>query len=133
MSFGVEHHGAGERHALLLAAGKLRRPALAEAVELDHRQRLLGAPRRRRTLHAAIPQRKADILAHRHVREEGVVLEDEADVAALRRQAFHGLALEQDAPPRRLLEAAEHHQRRRLAGAGRPEHGEEFAAPHGQI
>ena len=35
----LEHQRAGERHALLLATGKLRRIAVAKALQLDHRQR----------------------------------------------------------------------------------------------
>ena len=36
--------GAGERHALALAAGELARPALAVARQLDQGERLFGRP-----------------------------------------------------------------------------------------
>ena len=39
----LEHQRAGHRDALLLAAGELRRPPLAEAAELHHVQRALDA------------------------------------------------------------------------------------------
>ena len=42
----LEHERAGERHALLLSAGELRRPARAEAAELDHVERRFDPPRR---------------------------------------------------------------------------------------
>ena len=90
-----EHRGsiamrAGERHALALAAGELRRIALLQAGELHEVEEFrgaaadlgLGGPRR------AGPdlQAEADILDDRHVLEQRVVLEHEADIALL-----HGL------------------------------------------
>ena len=61
------------------------------------------------------------------MREEGVVLEDGVDRPAIGRDAFDRLAEDLDMARGRLLEAGDQPQAGRLAGAGRPEHGEEFA------
>ena len=77
---------AGERHALLLAAGELRRLALAVLAELDHLERLVDA-----RLHVGLadllalePER--DVLLHGQVREQRVGLEDGVDVALVGRE-----------------------------------------------
>ena len=62
------------------------------------------------------------------MREERVRLEDGVDVALVRRPAGDGLGAEVDRALGRLLEAADHSQRRRLAATGGPEHREEAAA-----
>ena len=124
----LEHQRAGERDALLLAAGKLVRPARLEARHAHHVERAAHARRHLGLGEAAHLQRKGDILADRHVREERVVLEHDADVAAVRRHAVDALAVERDGAVRRRLEAGEHHQRRRLAGARRAEQRQELAA-----
>ena len=86
-SLRIEDEGARQRHPLLLAARELRRPARAELAELDHVQRLADALRDLRASASAGPDSgKADVLGHRHVREQRVVLEHHADVAPVRRQ-----------------------------------------------
>ena len=68
----------------------------------------------------------AHVLLDGHVREERVVLEDEADAAALGRQVGPGLGVEQhravelDSPALRPEEAGDRAQHRRLPGSGRP-------------
>src|SRR5262249_20654028 len=76
--------------------------------------------------HVAHLEGEADILRNRHVREHGVVLEDDADLAAMRRQARDVALVEQDAAGIRLGEARDHHQGRGLAAAAGPEDGEEL-------
>ena len=79
---------AGERHALPLAAGELRRVAVGEAVELHELEQLVDA-RLRSPPSAACGSSspKATFVPHGHVLEGRVVLEDEADAALLRRAA----------------------------------------------
>ena len=75
-------------HALALAAGKLGGHAVAEAVELDElEQRVDALPDLgvRGAVAAAHAQPESDVLEDAHVAEEGVVLEDEAHLARLRR------------------------------------------------
>ena len=73
------------------------------------------------------PQAVGDVLADRHMRKERVVLEHGVDVALVGRHAFGGLAENLDMPLVRLLEAGNEAQAGGLAGARRPEHGEELA------
>ena len=74
---------AGERHALALAARKLRRIASAEPIELHQLQQFrhargdLGA-RRTRCSRTRV-EAEGDIVGHGHMLEQRVVLENEAD------------------------------------------------------
>ena len=124
---------AGERDALALAAGELPRLAAAVALEPHERERLARAPAPLGPRHLLHAEPVLDVVLHGHVREERVVLEDRVDVARVGRQLRDVLAAELDAALVRLLEARDHAQRRRLAGAGRAEHGEELAAPDLQV
>ena len=60
--------GAGQRDALLLAAGQLGRAAPGQRFQPDQRQRLGHPPGPLAPWHAAHFQRKADVLRHAHVR-----------------------------------------------------------------
>ena len=96
---------AGEPHPLPLSAGELRRVAMPEALELHEVQELvdpLGDLRLRALAHL---QAERDVLAHGHVLEGGVVLEDEADVPLLRRERRRVLAAEEDLALRRRSRA----------------------------
>ena len=68
--------GAGKRDALLLAAAELRRVAPAKSLERDELQRSGDAPADFRLADPANLEAVTDIRLDRHVREEGVVLED---------------------------------------------------------
>ena len=125
---------AGERDALALAAGELRGVAVRDPVELHELEQLLHA---RLDLALGRPQPprphaepEGDVLEHRHVAEERVVLEHEADAAVadvLRRGI---LVVEQDGPRVGDLEARDDPQQRRLAGARRPDQRDELPARH---
>src|SRR5262249_32665959 len=121
----------GKRDALALAAGELRRIALVEAAELDELEEVRDALANRGLLRSALrrPHRKAegDIVEDGHVAEESVVLEDEADIALLHGKADRVFITEKDTARGREIEAAEDAQKRRLAGAGRPEQRQELA------
>ncbi len=125
----VDRERPREPHALALPAGELRGIALAEGLELDELQQLADALLDlglRPLLHA---QTERDVLVHGHVPERGVVLEDEADPAALRRERRHVRAVEEDAARVRPLEPGDHAQKRRLAASARTEKGGQRAAP----
>ena len=83
---GLDRERAGERHALLLAARELARQAVAKAAELHDLEEAVDPRRGLRPAHAAGAQAVGHVLRHRHVREQGVVLEDDADVALVGRQ-----------------------------------------------
>ncbi len=122
----VEDEGPGERDPLLLAAGELAGETALVAGQADQLQHLPGPLPDLRLRHFPQVQREADVLADRHVREEGVVLEDHADVAPPRRHRRHRVVVDPDLAGGRRLEAGQHHQGRRLARAGRPEQGHEL-------
>jgi hypothetical protein len=68
------------------------------------------------------------ILAHRHVRKQRVILKNDADAAAARRQVIDRRLVEQHAPLRLADEARHDPQQRGLAAAGRAEQRYQFAA-----
>src|SRR5262245_1966010 len=123
----VEDEAAREGNALLLAAGQLARMLVGEGPQADQVKDLahaLGLARARKPAHA---QWKGHVALDRHVGEQRVVLEDDTDVALVRLAARQILAAELDDAAGRLLEAGDHHERRRLSGAARAEQGEELA------
>src|SRR3546814_382824 len=108
---------AGERHALLLAAGELSRPAVGVAGELHQGEHLLDP------LGALLPgaaqhfQPEADVLSYRQVGEQRVALEHRVDRSLERRQAAQRAALQEDLAAARLFETADQPQQRGLAAA----------------
>ncbi len=118
---------AGERDALALAAGELSRPAVAVAGKADHLECLVASPGALGPGDARDPQPVCDVLADGHVWEQGVVLKDRVDRPVVGRHAAHVLPGQLDRSPARLLEAGDHPQRRRLAGARGPKQREELA------
>ena len=113
----LEDHGARQRNALLLAAGELVRKARPVVRQPDEREHPVHA---RGDLGGADPahlEGKRDVLRYRHMREQGVVLEDHADIAPVWRQRVDRLARQQDLSARRLHQPGNHRERGRLAGA----------------
>ena len=124
-----EHHrrarddGAGERHALLLAAGKDVRVFVGEVRQPDALQR-----RQRLARRVGLGQRleaEGDVAEDRQVREEREILEHQADAARLRgdeaRRPRHLEPVDQHPSGGRLLDAGGDAQQRRLSAARRPE------------
>ena len=95
--FGLVRQRARHRHTLLLAAGELRRQPLIQPLERNQAQQLLAALPARFGAHVPHAQRELDVLRHRHMAEQRVVLEhqphaalaggDVRDVAAVQRDA----------------------------------------------
>ena len=75
---GSQRERAGQRDALLLAAGHLVRVAVAVVGEADELQELGGAGAPLGGRHLAHPQPEGDVVAGVEVREEAVRLEDHA-------------------------------------------------------
>ena len=84
--------------------------------------------RRSRLGNAAHAQAVADVLGHRHQREQREVLEDQRGRPLVGADAGHVLAADAHRALRRLEKAGDRAQQRRLAAAGRAENREEFAA-----
>jgi len=118
---------ARERDALLLTARELPWPPALVALE-RHDAEDLGHPlpvvRARDAPHL---QPERDVVVDRHVREEGVLLEDHVHRAAVGRGRRHVASLEDDPPDVGCLEARDHPQGRRLAAPARAEQREELA------
>ena len=129
----IEDERARERDALLLAARKLRRTSGGEGPHLHHVERARDLGLALGLAHPAHLERKGEILGHRHVRKEGVVLEHHPDAALVRRHEVDRAAVEADLAVRRRLEACEHHQAGGLARARRPEHGQELALRNREV
>src|SRR5204862_974886 len=108
---GVGRQSTCEGHPLALAARELARLRVREGGEAEALEQPVLAP-----------PPELDVLAHRQVREEGVVLEDEADRTLLRRQvdAAHrvepGVPVDRDRAARGL-EPRDRPQQGRLPGA----------------
>eukprot|EP01136_Pigoraptor_vietnamica_P024787 Opistho-1_new@78115 len=122
-----------QRHTLALPARKLRRLAVAIAVELDQRQHLLGLGLAQAAVHALDHQPVSHVVAHRHMRKQRVILKHRIHVAPVGRNVRNILPEDADAALRRLLEPRDQPQTRRLARPRRPEHGKEAALGNGQI
>jgi hypothetical protein len=108
----LDRERAGERHALALAAGELRGVAVGVALEPDDGEQLAHAVGDLRLRALADRQPEADVVAHRHVLERGVVLEDEPDPALLGREAGDVAALDCHDAGFGDLEAGDHAQER---------------------
>ena len=115
----------GEVDALAHAAGKLPRVIVLEAFEPDELQQLHGALAVGRTDRAGDLAADDGVGEHGAPRQQAVVLEHEAAVGA---GLAHGAAVEQHVARRRVFEAGDDAQERRLAAAARSDHRNEFAA-----
>ena len=129
----LEHDRARQRDALLLAAGHLARVAGRVGIQLHQAQGVV---------HAALDlglgelphlERERDVLARRHVREQGVVLEHHAHVALVGRDPADVVAVDLDGARGLDGEPRDHPQGRRLARAGRPEQRDELTLPDVEV
>ena len=108
-------HRPAHRHPLSLPTRQRRRLAVQQLPQTQrpsHGIHLLGALGLGDLAH---PQPETEVLAHRHVRVQGVVLEHHGDVTLRWRQVGHIPITDRDRPVRDLLEAGDHPQHRRLA------------------
>ena len=76
---------------------------------------------------ADVVEREGDVLLDGEVRVEGVVLEDEADPAVLRRDVGDFLLPEINMPPGRLMKSGDHVERRGLAASRGAEETDQLA------
>ena len=129
----VEHQRARQGDALLLAARQLCGTAADEGPHLHHVQRAGDLRLALGLGHAAHFQRKGQVLADRHMRKQGIILENHADSALVRRHLVDRAARQPDFAVRRRLEAGQHHQAGGLARSGRPQHRQEFTLGDGQV
>src|SRR5262249_21133405 len=129
---GFEHNRACDGDALLLAAGKLARIALAEIGQSHEFERLGHARLQLCLTDTSQAQAKCYILEDGEVWEERIVLEYQADVTAVGRLLFDGGATEQDAALARHLKPGDATQRRGLAAAAWSKQRDEFSSSNAQ-
>ncbi len=116
------------RQAPRAAAGRRRAAGLAGAVagELDHLQCLFGFAVALGLGHALDHQAIGDVVENIEVREEGIVLEDRVDVAAIGRHALGGFAEDLDMAKTSAARSRQSGAGRSSCRSRRAEHGEEF-------
>jgi hypothetical protein len=130
---GLADDGAGERHALALAARKLGRAAVEEVGQFHHRGRAHDALAVFGFGDAADLQREADVLVDVHVGVERVALEHHRHVAVLRVEVVHPAAVEEDVALGRVLQPRDHAHGGGLAAARGAEEDEELAVGDGEV
>ena len=118
---------ASNGHALLLAAGELRRPAVHQHVHMHQLRDFLRPLDALRLGDLLRLQGEADVAHHRHVRVERVILENQADAALFRRQLRHVLIVKVDLAAGHREDAGEHVQQRALAAARRAQQGNQLS------
>jgi hypothetical protein len=121
---------AGDADALLHPARQLVDGAVAEGLEADQRQLLVGEPVALDAADAAHAQAERDVVAHREPGHQRVLLEHHA---AIRTGPDDRPAVEQDLAARRQQEAGDAVEQRRLAAARRAEGDQEVAVAHRQV
>src|SRR6185437_5864448 len=82
-----------------------------------------------RSAYFAYPQRELDVLRHRHVPEQRIVLENEPHAAPPRRHVGHIVPVQRDPPVVQPREPGYCPQQCALAAAAGPEEHEEFPVP----
>ena len=92
--------GAGNRHALFLAARKLADHLVRRAMQIDQLQQFLGLRAALGLVNPAHLQAEGDVLPNRHQRKQREVLEDQRRRPLVGALALHVLAADPDQPRR---------------------------------
>ena len=115
---------ARQRHALFLAAGKLCRITIRQMSKLHHLQQFCHFRFDRRRIRAFTPwqhrQAKSDIVKHRHMAKQRVMLEHETDFTVPRVQTAHVGTVKANMPTGLMLQPGDNAQQRSFSGTGRP-------------
>src|SRR5437868_482852 len=131
----LQDESAGERHALLLAAGQLPGPVIEAVTQADQLEHLASDARRLLARQPADQRRHGGVVQRGELREQVVELEDEADVAvaeARQRLLSHlerVLAVVEDVAGGRRIERSDDVQEGALAHAAWPDQGRHFPGP----
>src|SRR5450830_1238676 len=118
--------GAGQGHALALAAGQLVRVARGEVVQFHQLEGFHDALVAVVGIDLLHLQAEGDVLFHGHVGEQRVALEHHADRAFLRAQRDDVLVVEEYLAAVHRGQAGDAAQQGGLAATGRAEQGDEF-------
>ena len=117
-------------NALLLAARKLPGPSLGLVRKLGHFQHRLNSLASLGTRHFPHPQAKFDVLPHRHVREQRVLLKDHPGSSVLLWCTVDRQTVDDNRSGVRPVQAADQPQQRGLTATAGPEQGNEFVLSH---
>src|SRR5439155_8469365 len=107
----IDRERTRKSHTLTLATGQLRWVALGKPFQLHELEQVVHALRDLRARPATHLEAESDVLAHGHVLERRVVLEDEADAALLRSPAGDVLTVQEDHALVGTLEPGDHAQK----------------------
>jgi hypothetical protein len=116
-----------ERDALRLPARELAGPPVHQRADVEQRRGGLDAARDLGLGQLAAPESERQVVEHRHLRVQRVVLEHHRDVPLARRDPVHDPVADQHLAGRHRLETRQHPQRRGLARARRPDEHHELA------
>ena len=125
----LDHQCPGQDHSLLLPARELARHPPQQLVELYQPARLGHLAGDLVGCNAARLQAVRDVLGYRQVREDGVALKHDPDVAKIGRDVVHPVLVEENAPGVLLQQPRNDAEEGRLAAAARPDQGEELSRP----
>ena len=132
-ALGLDDQRAGQRDALLLAAGELVGLGVRAVGQFDHFQRAAHAGRGIGFPDGAHFETEGDVFAQGHVRPQRVALEHHAHVAPVRRQMRHVALPGEDAAAVGLVQPRHGPQQRGLSAPGRPQQEKQFAGIDLQI
>ena len=128
---GFDRQGPRQGDALPLTARQLRRVAIGQPVQLHQAQQVMHPTPNLRFGGACRPrahaQAKSDVLKHRHVAKQRVVLEHKADLALAHMHVGRVFAAESDAACVGGFEASNDAQQRGLAATRRTQEGQQLA------
>ena len=123
----LDYERTGQRHTLLLTAGKLAGLTLCQRQNLHQFKRFLHARIDLALLDAARLKAIGNVLLNRQMRKNGVVLEHHADIAFMRWHVIDAFVAKIEVAALDGVEAGDHAQQRRLSAAGRAQERKELA------
>src|SRR5438067_8004696 len=135
----IARDGAGDRHALLLAAGELAGHVACAVAHADAVEGVLDALLAIGRRHSPVRERELDVLEDGQVADQVEALEDEADVAVAdvravgRRQVLHRLGIEQVLTAGGRVEQAEDGQQGCLPRPGGADDREPLVLAHRKV
>ena len=112
---GLYDKRAGQRHTLLLPAGKPVGHAVCIFLNMHQLHKLVGFGLNGLFRFLSVFQAKGHVVPHCHVGEDGIVLKHHTDVAAGRVYIVDALVIEVEIAPFNAVEACNHSQKRRLS------------------
>ena len=124
---GLAHDRAADRHALPLAAREVARVAAEQLLEAQHSRCLGDPPVALRLGDAGELEAEGHVLAHVHMRVEGIGLEHHRDFPLGGRERIDEFAADENVPRGRRVEPGDHPQKRGLAATRGADQNDKFS------